>query len=78
MLQEKPENAAQISACCFVHFSSRLQIIPDAALRPDDGLRADLAQPAPQPTTSPQAQSSSDDQMMPDGGRIRIITAQAK
>lgn len=53
----------------------------------------------PQPTTSPQAQSSSDDQMMPgggmggmpggdmggapgggmpDGGRIRIITAQAK
>ena len=72
-----------------MHFSIRLQIILDAALRPDDGLRADLAQPAPQPTTSPQAQSSSDDQMMPGGGmggmpggapggRIRIITAQAK
>lgn len=23
-------------ACCFVHFSSKLQIISDAALRPDD------------------------------------------
>lgn len=72
-----------------MHFSIRLQIIPDAALRPDDGLRADLAQP----TTSPQTQSSSDDQMMPDGGiggipggdmggapggRIRTITVQAK
>ena len=52
------------SACCFVHFSSRLQIIPDAALRPDDQMMPGGGMGG-MPGGAP-------------GGRIRIITAQAK
>ena len=66
-----------------MHFSSRLQTIPDAALRPDDGLRADLAQPAPQAVRRPLPERKADEKAEKaghdrHGGRIRIITAQAK
>lgn len=42
-------------------FSSKLQIIPDAALRPDDGLRADLTQLAPQAVRRPLPERKADE-----------------
>lgn len=53
--------------------------MPDAALRPDDGLRADLTQavrrPLPERKADEKAEKAGHDR---DGGRIRIITVQAK